>query len=148
MGAMSIHGLAILLGRLLLAGTFLLAGLPKIQDPATFAASIEAYRIVSGPAALWAALLLPWLEVIIGIGLLTPWLERASSTIIILLLALFIGLHSSAWMRGLDISCGCFGESGTGLDYHWSILRNLALLAVTAFILRSSLRNKTHPHHS
>lgn len=135
-------GLVLLLARLLLAGVFILAGLPKIQDPVAFAASVDAYRTISGSLVMWVAVLLPWLELVVGLGLLTPWLRRASASVMIGLLGLFMALHASAWARGLDIECGCFGENGGSPDYHWLILRNLALLLITVFIILSSARNK------
>ena len=141
-------GLVQLIARLLLAGVFILAGLPKLQDPVAFAASIEGYRVISGGLTMWAAVILPWLELIIGIGLLTPWLRRASACMIIYLLSLFITLHASAWARGLDIECGCFGESAGDPGYQWLILRNLALLLITIFIMRHSSGNKKAPENS
>ena len=134
-----------LIARLVLASVFISAALPKLKDPVAFAAAIDAYRTISGSWAMAAATVLPWLELIIAVGLLTPWLRRASAWIMALLLGLFIALHLSAWARGLNIDCGCFGESGSSPDYHWLILRNLALLLATVFILRIAQRNKNAP---
>lgn len=148
MVGVSPKALTLLIARLILAWAFISAGLPKIQDPVAFSASIEGYRIIDGSLVVWVAIILPWLELIIGIGLLTPWLRRASTLTMTALLCLFIALHVSAWARGLDINCGCFGESTDSPDYHWLILRNLALLVVTIFVLRAALRNKTTPESS
>jgi uncharacterized membrane protein YphA (DoxX/SURF4 family) len=134
-----------LIARLVLASVFISAALPKLKDPVAFAAAIDAYRTISGSWAMAAATVLPWLELIIAVGLLTPWLRRASAWIMALLLGLFIALHLSAWARGLNIDCGCFGESGSSPDYHWLILRNLALLLATIFILRIAQRNNNAP---
>lgn len=142
MVGVDIRALLLLIARLVLAWVFINAGLPKIQNPVEFAAAIDGYRIISGSLTLWAAIILPWLELIIGIGLLMPGLRVASAYIISMLLGLFIALHASAWIRGLDINCGCFGASADTPDYHWLILRNLALLLITIFILYSSYRNK------
>ncbi|HKK18932.1 MAG TPA: MauE/DoxX family redox-associated membrane protein [Opitutales bacterium] len=141
----------LLLARLVLTWVFISAGLPKVQDPLAFSVSIENYRVVGGSLALWAAIILPWLELIIGIGLLTPWLRRASACTMAALLSLFIGLHASAWFRGLDINCGCFGQSAGAAenpDYHWLILRNLALLILAVYVLRPSWGNKNTPQGS
>ncbi|WP_158279934.1 MauE/DoxX family redox-associated membrane protein [Coraliomargarita sinensis] len=138
----------LLISRLVLAWVFISAGLPKVQDPVAFSTSIEGYRLISGSPALWTAIILPWLELIIGFGLLTPWLRRASACIMVALLCLFITLHGSAWTRGLDINCGCFGKSTDSPEYHWLILRNLVLLIITIFILRASCRNKRTPKSS
>lgn len=120
-----------ILAQLVLAWVFLSAGLPKIQDAGAFASSIEAYRIISGDAVNWLAVLLPWLELVIGIGLLTPWIKQACGLSMAGLLILFMLLHASAWVRGLDISCGCFGKGTAAMNYHWLILRNLGLLFLT-----------------
>lgn len=126
-----------LLARLAVAAAFLLAALPKIQDPVAFAASVQGFHVVGGELAGWIALVLPWLELVVGFGLLIPQLRRGSGSLILLLLLLFIGLHASAWARGLDVSCGCFGENETAAapNYFWLIARNIALLAACLWVL-------------
>ena len=127
----------VLLGRLVVSAAFILAALPKIQDPTAFAVSVEGYRIVTDNLVVWIALALPWLELVIGFGLLIPQIRRGSNLIIALLLVVFIALHASAWARGLDINCGCFNahESEETPDYLWLILRNIGLLTACIFVL-------------
>ena len=127
----------ILIGRLILSAAFILAALPKIQDPAAFAISVEGYHVVTDNLAMWIALVLPWLELVAGFGLLIPQIRRGSNLIIALLLVLFIALHASAWARGLDINCGCFNahESKKTPGYLWLILRNIGLLAACICVL-------------
>jgi uncharacterized membrane protein YphA (DoxX/SURF4 family) len=127
----------VLLGRLIVSVAFILAALPKIQDPAAFAISVEGYRVVTANLAMWIALVLPWLELVTGFGLLIPQIRRGSNLIITLLLIVFIALHASAWARGLDINCGCFNahESEKKPDYLWLILRNIGLLTACIFVL-------------
>ena len=126
-----------LIGRLTLSAAFILAALPKIQDPAAFAISVEGYRVVTANLAMWIALVLPWLELVAGFGLLIPQIKRGSNLIIALLLVVFIALHASAWARGLDINCGCFNahESEKTPGYLWLILRNIGLLTACIFVL-------------
>lgn len=127
----------ILIGRLVVSAVFILAALPKIQDPAAFAVSVEGYRIVTANLAMWIALALPWLELVTGFGILIPQIRRGSALVITLLLIAFIALHASAWARGLDINCGCFNahESEKTPDYLWLILRNIGLLTACIFVL-------------
>ena len=127
----------ILIGRLVVSAVFILAALPKIQDPAAFAVSVQGYRIVTANLAMWIALALPWLELVTGFGLLIPQIRRGSALVITLLLIAFIALHASAWARGLDINCGCFNahESEKTPDYLWLILRNIGLLTACIFVL-------------
>ena len=126
-----------LIGRLILSAAFILAALPKIQEPAAFVISVEGYRVVTGDFALWVALALPWLELVAGFGLLIPQIRRGSALVLALLLIAFIVLHASAWARGLDINCGCFSahESDKAPNYLWPILRNIGLLAACACVL-------------
>jgi len=127
----------ILIGRLVVSAAFILAALPKIQDPAAFAISVEGYHVVTANLAMWIALALPWLELVTGFGLLIPQIRRGSNLIIALLLVVFIALHASAWARGLDINCGCFNahESEKTPGYLWLILRNIGLLTACIFAL-------------
>jgi len=135
----------VLLGRLIVSVAFILAALPKIQDPAAFAISVEGYRVVTANLAMWIALVLPWLELVAGFGLLIPQIQRGSNLTIALLLIVFIALHTSAWARGLDINCGCFNahESEKTPDYLWLILRNFGLLAVCIFVLIRDWQRRT-----
>ena len=131
----------VLLVRLVLVAAFLLAAIPKIQDPVGFAGSVESYRILTGQAVLWVALVLPWLELVIGFGLLIPKMRRASSLLIILLLFIFVGLHASAWIRGLDIDCGCYAIESVSSNYFLLISRNCALIIAAVFVLTRDWRN-------
>lgn len=143
MAAITNRHLFVLLGRLALAGVFVTAALPKIEDPVAFASSVDAFRVINSGLSGWVALCLPWLELVLGIGILLPVIRRASGALIGLLLLLFIALHLSAWARGLDISCGCFGsETGEATaDYRWLILRNLLLLGAVLLVLKQDRRN-------
>ena len=127
----------ILIGRLIVSATFILAALPKIQDPAAFMTSVEGYRVVKGNLMVWIALALPWLELVAGFGLLIPHFRRGSALVIALLLIAFILLHARAWARGLDINCGCFNahESGKAPNYLSLILRNICLLATCTCVM-------------
>lgn len=135
----------ILIGRLIVSAAFILAALPKIQDPAAFTTSVEGYRVVTDDIAVWIALVLPWLELVTGFGLLIPQIRRGSALVITLLLIAFITLHASAWARGLDINCGCFNahESEKTPDYLWLILRNIGLLTACIFVLIRDWQHRT-----
>jgi uncharacterized membrane protein YphA (DoxX/SURF4 family) len=131
----------VLLVRLVLVAAFLLAAIPKIQDPVAFAISVESYRVHTGQAVLWVALVLPWLELVIGFGLLIPKMRRASSLLIMLLLFIFVGLHASAWIRGLDIDCGCYAIESVSSNYFLLISRNCALIIAAIFVFNRDWRN-------
>lgn len=129
----------LLVARLILSAVFLTAALPKLQDSAQFANDLAAYQIFGSRTSAWLVLILPWTELVCAIGLLTPWTRRACGILLSMLLISFIGLHLSAWTRGLEITCGCFG-SGTESNYLWLFTRNLLLLLTSAWILRRDFR--------
>ena len=54
---------------------------------------------------------LPWLELCSGVLLVTGLWLRASAGIATALFGVFTLAVLSALLRGLDISCGCFGTS-------------------------------------
>lgn len=134
----------VLLARLALTGTFVIAALPKIKDPVAFADSVYAFRIIGPELSNWVALFLPWLELILGIGILLPQIRSSSGILLAVLLTVFIGLHASAWMRGLEIGCGCFGtESATETtNYLWLITRNTVLLAAACLVIVKDQTNQ------
>lgn len=144
MGKVSYPHLFVLIARLALTWIFVLAALPKIKDPVVFATSVNAFRVVGPELSNWIALLLPWLELIVGIGILIPQIKSSSGILIASLLLVFIGLHSSAWVRGLEISCGCFGaeSSEASTDYLWLITRNTLLLGACLLVISQDIKDK------
>ncbi len=135
--------LLLLIARLVLAGIFTIAALSKIQAPIVFANSIVAFHVIGPELSKWVALLLPWLELVTALGLLVPWLRRSSGLCISLMLIVFIGLHTRAWIYGLDINCGCFGKEAAAQEfkYFWLIFRNCGLLVACAYLYISDSRN-------
>jgi uncharacterized membrane protein YphA (DoxX/SURF4 family) len=102
--------------RLILGVVFIYASLEKIQNPAGFAQAIYNYRMVPEALINIMAIVLPWLELICGILIIVGVFVRGSALLIGAMLAVFIVALSSAILRGLDISCGCFTlEGGRGI---------------------------------
>ena len=147
MGKINYRHLFVLIARLVLTGTFVMAALPKIKDPVAFATSVNAFQVVGPTLSNWIALFLPWLELIVGIGILLPQIRSSSSILIAILLIVFIGLHASAWIRELEISCGCFGAESAeeSTNYLWLITRNSLLLIACVLII---LKDRKHNYPS
>lgn len=96
--------------RLFMAAVFLYAGWTKLRQPwLVFALSIDAYQVLPEWAVLVTARVLPWLELALGILLLSGWQLRWISLASAALLAGFLALMVSAWSKGMAIDCGCFG---------------------------------------
>ena len=96
--------------RCVLGCIFLTAGVMKIADPARFAEDIAHFRIIPLIPSLALALYLPWLELVIGGALLTGYAKQGASLVSAFLMSTFAVAVFSAWLRGLNISCGCFGS--------------------------------------
>lgn len=122
--------------RLLLGGTFLAAGFFKAKDPGLFALDIRNFELIGDPWVAVLALTLPWLELITGLGVAIrlPWIYRGSLLILAGTLLAFILALAISWMRGLEITCGCFGGGGEVTNYPIAILRNLILTGLAAVL--------------
>lgn len=98
--------------RLLAGGVFLYTGWAKIQDIDDTIRSVRNYQLLPEAIVPTVGSALPVLELILGALLVAGLLTRITATATGLLsLAFFIGV-ASAWARGLQIECGCFGNSG------------------------------------
>jgi len=104
-----------------LGAIFLYAAYDKILHPADFARIVYHYQLV-GPSqhvGPWApnllAVALPWLEVVVGLMLVTGLWRREAATVSAGLLLVFVVAVSAALLRGIDIeNCGCFSVTGEG----------------------------------
>ncbi len=124
-----LHPLFILLLRVLLGSIFIISGLDKIADMNAFVHAILNYQIVGTGIATSVATILPWLEILCGIGLILGIYPRTSAFMITALLIIFTVLVSSAMIRGLDISCGCFTQDSSAAKIGWQkIFENLMMI--------------------
>jgi uncharacterized membrane protein YphA (DoxX/SURF4 family) len=99
-----------LVSRFVLGSIMFLAGISKIGVPETMKVGIRAYEIPLPDFVVNVmAVGLPILEVALGAWLILGLFTRISGLIAAVLMAVFTVAITSAWMRGLDISCGCFG---------------------------------------
>lgn len=116
------------------------SGYVKITEPIEiFYTSILSYKIIGEKLAYLTALLLPWMELYLGVFVVLGLFERY---VLILSFFLFISfeiLLIQAMIRGLDIvSCGCFGSRYSN-PIEVEFVLNLAWL----FFLFISYRFKT-----
>ena len=134
--------------RITLAAVFLYTGAVKVWnfkqgDWATqdFYYDIENYQLISSSDALLIiATYLPWLEIAVGLALLFGRAVLGASAWISLLLVVFIAALVSAWLRGLDISCGCFGhETQNRTNYPVHLAGNIALLLAALTVMAHEL---------
>jgi succinate-acetate transporter protein len=138
---------ALLLVRLVLGGLFVYAGAAKALEPLDFAQSIRNYDIVGQALSFLAAVVLPWLEILAGLFLITGVWKRGAALVISSLLVFFIALTVATMIRGLDVDCGCFGAVDRKAG--WSVvLEDLAMLYLGLCVLfNKEGTGFTHAHH-
>jgi uncharacterized membrane protein YphA (DoxX/SURF4 family) len=126
--------------RLLLGGVFLVAGLLKLPDPAAAVRAVRAYRLLPEGLVAPVAFGLPVIEIAVGLALLAGVFVRTAAMASAVLLLVFLAAVGSAWARGLQIDCGCFGNGGTvaagQTAYPAEVLRDTALLVVALALAR------------
>lgn len=127
--------------RLILGSIFILASVDKIYDPAAFAQVVHNYQILPDELINLTAILLPWIELIVGILLMGGmWLPGAATLANALLGAFLAALVFNA-ARGLNVHCGCFGSTGSGnASVVWYFLRDAVFLMLSAYLFARVFR--------
>ncbi len=125
----------LLVFRLLVGGVFIWAGALKAADPLGFAQTIKNYQAFPHDLIFAIAIVLPWVEILTGAGLIAGVLKRSSAFITAALLAGFIVLVGSALIRGIDTACGCFGSVSRRADLGLMLTDAVLLcMALTVFL--------------
>ena len=125
-----------LAARLILGGVFVLASIDKILHPAAFAEAVYNYQILPDYLINLTALVLPWIEFVLGVilivGIWMPGVVLLSN----LLLLTFMGALVFNLSRGLDIHCGCFlTETSEDPISFWTIMRDGVFLIPAFYLL-------------
>ena len=126
---------------------FVVAALPKLVDPPSFAHMIYNYRLVPGALVNLMALAMPWLELLAGLALILGLWTRSSAGLVGALLLVFILAISANFVRGNAIDCGCFDVLAANktvderfADMRLVVLRDLGMLLMVAQILWAPVR--------
>ena len=151
-----------------LAGLFIFAGVTKILDldrliadlqqlqfasafadlrnlslasPAEFASGIDNFKILAWPVSVALAFYLPWLEIFCALALVFRFLYRGALAILTASIVVFTLAIIAARVRGLDITCGCFGHASKQWSFPSHLATNLSILAaLLALIFANRLR--------
>lgn len=118
-----------------LGGLFLYASYDKVQDPRPLITIIWGYRLVPPELTNLIAIYMPWMELLVGLGLVTGIGRRAAAGWATVLLVLFTTALVINAVRGIDVACGCFSTSAENVQNAWLLaLRDLPMLAAAAIL--------------
>jgi putative oxidoreductase len=120
--------------RWILGVVFIYASYDKLFHPQAFADIIYHYQILPDRLINATALFLPWLELLMGICLITGFWMPGTVLWCNFLLVVYIGALSFNLARGLNIDCGCFSTAGgRSIDIE-TILLDLVFLALSIYL--------------
>jgi uncharacterized membrane protein YphA (DoxX/SURF4 family) len=96
------------LSRCILAAIFLYSGYVKVQAPLQFASAISGYKLFPENFVFPIATYFPWVEIALGLLLLSGWKIRYVSLAATGLLLFFTAMLTITYFRGIEANCGCF----------------------------------------
>jgi uncharacterized membrane protein YphA (DoxX/SURF4 family) len=141
---------ALLVARIVLGCIFLYAAYTKLHYAGAwhlrdyhflFAFGINSYEMLSFDNALLLARVLPWVEVALGLLLVSGlWLRWVGSITTVLLIVFMYALARAA-TQGLAINCGCFGNQSTSPAKEL-VLDSLFLLTTVAVTVGAFLSRR------
>jgi len=122
-----------------LGAIFVIAALPKIADPPSFAHMIYNYRLVPSSLINISSLAMPWVELLAGLALILGVWKAAARNVVAIMLAVFIVAISINLFRDNAIDCGCFNVADRGktheqriFDMKVDVVRDLGMLLIVA----------------
>jgi uncharacterized membrane protein YphA (DoxX/SURF4 family) len=138
---------SLLLLRFFPAAVFIYAAIQKIGKPLAFSDEIRMYGVLDyGPLLYLTAIILPWLELVCGLCLLTGMYLYGAALILTVLNAVFIMaittrtvdiVHMGTPLLKVYFDCGC----GFGATYAWKkLLENAVLFLMAGGLLLYLLR--------
>lgn len=111
---------------------FLWSSLPKIRQPYDFLSDVYNYELVGPKLGVLVATVLPWMELLVGICLVGGIFVSGALLASIAMATMFTFVLASALYRGLEISCGCFSASATGVIGYSTLIRACVILLFSA----------------
>jgi hypothetical protein len=125
-----------------LGAVFVASAIPKLVDPPAFAHMVYNYRLLPGTLVNALALVMPWIELLVGVLLVLGAWRREAALVAALLLVVFLGAIGWNLLRGHAIDCGCFDVRSAGktpeqllADMKWVMLRDVGLLLLAGQVL-------------
>lgn len=121
---------------------FIYASWGKILDPPAFARVLQNYQLLPPAAVHAVAVVLPWIEAVCGLALVSGVGAGGGLAVFTGLMAVFTGaLALNAW-RGIDTECGCFsvGAGAAAGRTAEDLVRDVFLLSAALWALTHRVR--------
>ena len=121
--------------RVVVGGVFVYAGAMKLCDVAAFRELLSRYGMLPEFALGFVSVALPAFECVVGALLVfSRWVRISAAATSAMLVVFIVGL-AQAGVRGLDVSCGCFGGASSASGGVWeAVVRDLVLLAPSLYL--------------
>jgi uncharacterized membrane protein YphA (DoxX/SURF4 family) len=126
--------------RVALGCMFLYSALPKIRQPYDFLSTVYSYELVGPKLGLLVAMVLPWLELLVGICLLGGIFVSGALLASAGMAAMFAFVLGWALYQGMRISCGCFGGGSAPIGY-LTLLRAIGILLASLLTYAACIRS-------
>jgi len=124
------------IARMGLGVVFLYASWDKILHPQEFAEAVYNYQILPDFLVNSSALILPWIEMLVGLCLISGLFVPGSALVCVLLLSVFTVALVFNQIRGLDVHCGCFSTQAThGPAGLRTVARDICFLGISVYLL-------------
>lgn len=114
---------------------FLISGIPHWGNSYFFLGSVYAYKLVDPGIGQMIAIGMPMIQLVLAICFLTRTFLDAAHLGTLFLFLCFATVQSQAYLRGLDISCGCFGPD------HDTMIGWQTLSVIYGLLVLSIIRN-------
>ena len=133
------------------------AALGKLANLQEFYASLLAYDLPVPAAVLrLAAIVLPWIELVCGLLLVADLRTDAALAWTVLLFAVFAVCTGQAWLRGLDVACGCLDLRLIGISagsktaaalesVKFAFVRAVVIGGIALYFFRAEVRRPESP---
>jgi uncharacterized membrane protein YphA (DoxX/SURF4 family) len=121
----------------ILGAVFLLAAFSKIGDLVAFHDAVEKLAFLSIWAKAFSILIIPGLEVALGICFLCHFQIRETAIIASALLLIFLSVEFYANTIGQTVGCGCFHIKAPiwmQLSGWWTVVRDSILLCLSLIV--------------
>jgi uncharacterized membrane protein YphA (DoxX/SURF4 family) len=120
--------------RIAIGAIFVVAGVSKLGHADVFAAQIAGFRLLPQVVIAPMATVLPFLEILLGGYLILGLFTRTAAWIAVAFFAAFDAAIASAVVRGMTVSCGCFGPNDTTVTTWAEVARDFVFVVLAVIV--------------